>query len=133
MPATEVLFYQDDDKSVPVLDWLNSLRERNERMAKTTTDAVTILKHQSGIDPETDPTMLQIAEGFRIAQMVYDARKAAGLTQVELAEAVGTTQSVISQLEDAEYDGHSLSMLRRIADALGSKVEIRIVPKEPVA
>ena len=31
MPATEVLFYQDDDGSVPVLDWLHALRERDER------------------------------------------------------------------------------------------------------
>ena len=61
--------------------------------------------------------MLQIAEDYRIAQMIYDARSAAGMTQKELAKAVGTTQIVISQLEDADYVGHSLSMLRRIAKA----------------
>ena len=55
----------------------------------------------------------------------------AGLTQAELAKAVGTTQSVISQLEDAEYKGHSLTMLRRIAAALNTRVEIRLVPLEP--
>jgi len=99
-------------------------------MAKTTTDAIGILKRTTGIDPKSDPEMLQIAEGFRIAQMVYDARSAAGLTQKQLAEAVGTTQSVISQLEDAEYDGHSLSMLRRIAKALHRRVEIRLVPED---
>ena len=98
-------------------------------MAKTT-KASEILKRQSGIDAETDPEMLQIAEHFRIAQMIYDARQAAGLTQKELADAVGTTQSVISQLEDAEYEGHSLSMLRRIAKALNRRVEIRMVPEE---
>ena len=100
------------------------------KMAKTTTDAVKILERTSGINPDSDPEMLQIAEGFRIAQMVYDARSAAGMTQKQLADAVGTTQSVISQLEDAEYDGHSLSMLRRIAKALHRKVEIRLVPDE---
>lgn len=99
-------------------------------MAKTTTDAVKIIESTSGINPETDPEMLQIAEGFRVAQMVYDARTAAGITQTQLADAVGTTQSVISQLEDAEYDGHSLSMLRRIAKALHRKVEIRLVPDD---
>jgi predicted transcriptional regulator len=60
--------------------------------------------------------------------MIYDARTHAGLTQTQLAEKVGTTQSVISQLEDADYDGHSLSMLRRIAAALQSHIEVRIVP-----
>lgn len=98
-------------------------------MAKTT-QASEILKRKTGIDPETDPEMLQIAEDYRIAQMIYDARKAAGLTQTELAEAVGTTQSVISQLEHADYEGHSLSMLRRIAKALHRRVEIRMVPED---
>lgn len=96
-------------------------------MAKIT-DAVEILKRKTGIDPECDPEMLQIAEDFRVAQMIYDARTEAGLTQKGLAKAVGTTQSVISQLESAEYRGHSLSMLERIARALHRHVEIRLVP-----
>lgn len=96
-------------------------------MAKLT-DAVEILKRTTGIDPDTDPKMLQISEDLHIAQMIYDARTKAGFTQTQLAEKVGTTQSVISQLEDADYDGHSLSMLRRVAAALQSHVEVRIVP-----
>jgi len=97
-------------------------------MAKIT-DAVEILKRKTGIDPDSDPEMLQIAEGFQIAQMIYDARTEAGLTQKELAQAVGTTQSVISQLESAEYKGHSLTMLDRIAKAVNRSVEIRLVPR----
>jgi len=97
-------------------------------MAKIT-DAVEILKQKTGIDPDSDPEMLQIAEGFQIAQMIYDARTEAGLTQKELAQAVGTTQSVISQLESAEYKGHSLTMLDRIAKAVNRSVEIRLVPR----
>ena len=31
MPATEVYFYQEEDGSVPVLDWMNGFRRRNER------------------------------------------------------------------------------------------------------
>jgi len=102
-------------------------------MAKTT-NAVEILKLTTGIDPDTDPEMLRISEDLCIAQMIHDARTDAGLTQTELAERVRTTQSVISQLEDADYDGHSLSMLRRIAAALKSHIEVRIVPNnaEPV-
>jgi ribosome-binding protein aMBF1 (putative translation factor) len=97
-------------------------------MAKTT-DAVEILKRKTGIDPETDPEMLEIAEDYRIAQIIYDARTTAGLTQKQLADAIGTTQSVISQLEDADYEGHSFSMLRRIAQALKMEVEVRLVPQ----
>jgi DNA-binding XRE family transcriptional regulator len=103
-------------------------------MARTT-DAVEILKRSTGIDPGTDPGMLQVAENLRIAQLIYDARTNARLTQSQLGERVGTTQSVISQLEDADYEGHSLSMLRRIAAALHSHIEVRIVPnaKEPAS
>jgi len=52
----------------------------------------------------------------------------ASLTQSQLARLVGTTASVICRLEDADYEGHSLAMLRRIAGALNQRVEIRFVP-----
>ena len=41
---------------------------------------------------------------------------------------VGTATSVICRLEDADYGGHSLTMLKRIAAALNKKIEIRFVP-----
>lgn len=65
-----------------------------------------------------------------VAQLIYDRRIAAGLTQKQLAQLVGTTQSVISRLEDADYDGHSLSMLQRIATALGERITIDMAPQE---
>jgi transcriptional regulator with XRE-family HTH domain len=52
----------------------------------------------------------------------------AGLSQRELARRVGTSASAICRLEDADYDGHSLYMLKRIAQALDRRVEIRFVP-----
>jgi transcriptional regulator with XRE-family HTH domain len=62
-----------------------------------------------------------------IAQEIYAMRKGAGLTQAELAERANTHQSVIARLEDADYDGHSLAMLNRIAAALDKRVEIKFV------
>jgi ribosome-binding protein aMBF1 (putative translation factor) len=62
------------------------------------------------------------------ARLIYDLRTAAGLSQRALAKKVGTTASVICRLEDADYEGHSLAMLRRIGAALGKRVEIRFVP-----
>jgi transcriptional regulator with XRE-family HTH domain len=56
-------------------------------------------------------------------------RQRAGLSQAELAKRIGTTQSVISRLEDADYEGHSLAMLNRIAAAVERRVEIRFVPR----
>ena len=57
-------------------------------------------------------------------------RVANGLTQRQLAKLVRTTASVICRLEDADYEGHSLAMLNRIAAALNRRVEIRFVPAE---
>ena len=63
-----------------------------------------------------------------IARKVYDLRTKAGLSQRQLAKRLGTTASVICRLEDADYEGHSLSMLKRIAEALDKRVEIRFLP-----
>jgi hypothetical protein len=41
---------------------------------------------------------------------------------------IGTQQSVISRLEDADYEGHSLSMLQSIAQALNQRLELNLVP-----
>jgi transcriptional regulator with XRE-family HTH domain len=53
-------------------------------------------------------------------------RKEAGLSQKELAQKVGTSQQQISSLESPSYEGHSLSMLRRIAAVLGATVHVDI-------
>ena len=62
-----------------------------------------------------------------VGQLIYDARVKARLTQKQLAKLIDSDQSVVSRLEDADYDGHSLSMLRRVAAALGKRVDIRFV------
>ena len=62
------------------------------------------------------------------AQLIYDMRRKAGLSQRELAKRVGTTASVICRLEDADYEGHTIAMVRRIATALNRRLELRAVP-----
>ena len=59
-----------------------------------------------------------------IAEKIYLARREAKLTQKQLAEKVGTHQSVIARLESADYTGHSLDMLKRIAEAVGKRVRV---------
>jgi DNA-binding XRE family transcriptional regulator len=63
-----------------------------------------------------------------IARKIYHLRTKAGLTQQELADRVGTSKSAICRLEDADYEGHSLSMLKRIAEVFDTRIEIRFVP-----
>jgi ribosome-binding protein aMBF1 (putative translation factor) len=63
-----------------------------------------------------------------VAGQISELRTKAGLSQRQLAAKIGTTASVICRLEDADYTGHSLAMLRRIAAAVNKRVEIRFVP-----
>ena len=81
-----------------------------------------------------DPEMQQLVEEARVnahvARLIYNARTTAGLTQKKLAELVGTQQPVIARLEDADYEGHSLSMLQRIAKVLHMKLHIDLLPDE---
>jgi transcriptional regulator with XRE-family HTH domain len=91
-------------------------------------DALAWLDRLIGDDPKLRRMMAEEEVNFDIGQLVYDARTNADLTQAELAKKIGTTQSVISRLEDADYRGHSLAMLRRIAEALGLRLELRLLP-----
>lgn len=92
---------------------------------KKTSDAVAILDRMAEDSAELRRLTEEARVNAAVAQLIYQARNKAGLSQAELAERIGTKQSVISRLEDADYEGHSLSILQRIAAALGQYVEIR--------
>ena len=96
---------------------------------KTTTDATKILADIAGHDPKRRQAFEEAVANREVAQRIYELREQAGLSQTELAKRVGTTQSVISRLEDADYEGHSLAMLNRIAAAVERRVEIRFLPR----
>ena len=99
---------------------------------KKTSNAVQIL-HNRYVkdDPQRKASVEAERVNAQVARMIHDLRKDAGLTQTELAELVGTTQSVISRLEDADYQGHSLSMLSRIAKALKQKMTVIMTEQFP--
>lgn len=101
---------------------------------KKTSDGVRIL-HRRYIknDEKRKAALEEERVNARVARMIYDLRVGAGLNQSELAHKIGTTQSVISRLEDADYEGHSLSMLARIADKLHHKLRLVAVPEAPEA
>jgi len=99
-------------------------------MAKTT-DAVELLRSRyvKGI-AKRKASLRRERFNANVAQLVYDFRMRQQVTQTELAIAIGTTQPVISRLEDADYQGHSLSMLHRIAEAFGYQVELKLVKRK---
>jgi DNA-binding XRE family transcriptional regulator len=100
-----------------------------KRKRATTSDAVQILyrRYYEG-RPDRTRGLEEARANDSLARKLVMLRLQAGLTQRELAKLVGTTASAICRLEDAEYEGHSLAMLNRIASALKQRVEIRFVP-----
>lgn len=96
-------------------------------MNKRVVSASDVLNREFGREASYRAGLAEERAKLQAARAIYDARTAAGLTQQELARRVGTTQSVIARLEDADYDGHTLKMLNRIAAALDRTVEVRLV------
>ena len=104
------------------------------KRTRRTSDGMAILDLIAGNDPEMQALIDEETENLRIAKNICELRTKAGLSQAELAKRIGTTQSVISRLEDADYEGHSLPMLQRVAAALNKRIELRWVPlrRKPV-
>jgi DNA-binding XRE family transcriptional regulator len=100
-------------------------KRKNEKIS----DAVEIL-HRRYVrgDVEKLAELESIRADDAVARKIYDLRTKSGLSQRALAKLVGTSASAICRLEDADYEGHSLAMLNRIAEALDRRVEIRFVP-----
>jgi ribosome-binding protein aMBF1 (putative translation factor) len=96
-------------------------------MAKTN-DALKILKQMTANNSETEEMIQESSLNVELAQLIYTARTQAGLTQQQLADLSGIKQSVIARLEDADYEGHLLSMLYRIAQALNQRLEVHLIP-----
>jgi ribosome-binding protein aMBF1 (putative translation factor) len=98
---------------------------------RTTTDAVEIMHHRyiKGSKKRLE-SIERESEKLTVAEQIYRLRTKAGLTQKQLANMIGTTQSVISRLEDADYDGYTLPTLAKIATSLHQKVQVRFVPED---
>lgn len=102
-----------------------STHTKSRSAKRRTADALRVLDRITGSDRRLRSMIDDARVNSQVAEMIYRARVRAGLTQAELAEQIGTRQPVIARLEDADYEGHSLTMLQRIATALGRQLEVR--------
>jgi transcriptional regulator with XRE-family HTH domain len=80
-------------------------------------------------DPAFVARFKRAGEAWDVALQLAALREQAGLSQVELARKLKTTQQQISRLESPGYEGHSLSMLRRVARALHARVRVVLEPE----
>lgn len=100
---------------------------RRPKQPPAKADAVAMLESWARRDPMLQRMLAEERTNAAVARQLYELRTAHGLTQRQLADLIGTKQSVIARLEDADYQGHSLSTLTRIADALGCAVRVSFV------
>jgi ribosome-binding protein aMBF1 (putative translation factor) len=88
-------------------------------------------KARAFVRPGVKKAYDDLAEEFAFVDEVLKARAKSGLSQAEVAASVGTTQSAIARLESAaSKHSPSIATLRRYANALGYKLEIRLVKKQ---
>ena len=80
--------------------------------------------------PDFSARFKQAGEAWDVGLQIAALRRQAGLSQKGLAKLLKTSQQQISRLESAGYEGHSLSMLRRVADALHARVRVVFEPVE---
>jgi transcriptional regulator with XRE-family HTH domain len=81
-------------------------------------------------DPDFAERFKRAGEAWDVAMQLAALREKAGLSQKELARKLKTSQQNVSRLESPSYEGHSLSMLRRVAGLLGATVRVVIEPRK---
>jgi len=79
-------------------------------------------------DPDVVKAYKESQPEFAIIERIIRARINEGVTQGELAKRLKTRQSAISRLESGTANP-SLNFLKRLAEALDSRLEIKLVPK----
>jgi DNA-binding XRE family transcriptional regulator len=84
-------------------------------------------------DPDFAARFVHAGADWDVALQIAALRQQAGLSQKELANLLNTSQQQISRLESPDYRGHSLNMLRRVAEALNLRVRVIFEPAEPQA
>lgn len=81
-------------------------------------------------DPEEEALYREERIKADIAQAVYDLRNHAGLSRKRLAELAGLAESVIEDIEEADYEGGLLGIALKIAGALRHRLELRFVSSD---
>ena len=88
-----------------------------------------VIRKRLADDPALAKRVESEAVNAHIATQIYQWRTEAGLTQTALGKKAGLAQPVVARLEDATYQGHSLTPLKKIADAVGCNLRVEFYKK----
>lgn len=96
---------------------------------RVSSDAFALIYHRYiKDDPARVASFQEELTKAQLASEIYQLRDQAGLSREQLAELVGTSPSVIEDIEEADYEGDFLAMASRMATALHRRVEVHLVP-----
>jgi ribosome-binding protein aMBF1 (putative translation factor) len=87
-----------------------------------------IRQERVGLDAKARP---RVEQELALGQLIYDLRTAAGLSQRQVAERMGTTQSVISRLEEGGGARNRLDTRARLAAALDRHLVVSFPDRAP--
>lgn len=82
-------------------------------------------------NPRRLAKLQRVRSDYLLGLRIRELREEAGLSQAALARLIGTQPSAISRIEDADYAGHSVETLRKIARALHKQLIIDFAPEQP--
>ena len=94
-------------------------------------DALAVIAKVFGAEPGWAKGVADAEGAAEIAEEVYALRERHGLTQLGLATLIGSSQSAVARMEDATYRGHSIAVLRRMAEAVGEQVSFKFIAAAP--
>ena len=92
-----------------------------------TTDGLKILDALFFRTPRMKRLLEEEHQRVALGDLIRELREAKRLTQAQLARKVGTSQSAIARIEDADYTGQKLGTIAKVAAALGHQVEVNLV------
>lgn len=96
-------------------------------------NALEIFRQQAKKNPKLQAAYDEEKKKYQIACKIRECRNRKKLTQKALAFLIGTKQSVISRLENAEYTEHYLNIIKKIADATNEPLSAFIEIEKPEA
>ncbi len=94
-------------------------------------DALTVLTSLHGGDARWENEVAEATISAEIAEEIFALRERHQLTQQALATLIGSSQPAIARMENGEYHGHSIAVLRRMAAAVGERASFKFVVPQP--
>lgn len=91
---------------------------------KRVSDVLELMDRWFGSIPGWDDMVAEEELKMQVGQAVYDLREAVGLSQADLAKLICSNQAVISKVENADYRGNAIEVLRRVCFALHTPIKI---------